>query len=215
MPQSISVRHRLRMLLAVSVLVVAACGQSAKQSSESATSAASPTAMRPSCTDSDEGAFSEAATAQAANRRVSGARRRRPGRAAGPAKRWRHCQWLPTGRRLAADGYLVGLMDWTSPFDTAVTTAAALLREAGATELVLVGASRGGAYVLGVAGTLRPAPAGVVSFSGEGRLGEWDADARIRSYRGPLLRLGSEVTCTASCSPARTRIRSRPRLTSS
>jgi hypothetical protein len=125
------------------------------------------------------------------------------------------CQWLPTGRRLAADGYLVGLMDWTSPFDTAVTTAAALLREAGATELVLVGASRGGAYVLGVAGTLRPAPAGVVSFSGEGRLGEWDADARIRSYRGPLLRLGSEVTCTASCSPARTRIRSRPRLTSS
>jgi dienelactone hydrolase len=102
------------------------------------------------------------------------------------------CQWLPTGRRLAAEGYLVGLMDWTSPFDTAVTTAAGLLRDAGATELVMVGASRGGAYVLGVAGTLRPAPAGVVSFSGEGRLGEWDADARIRSYRGPLLLLGSE-----------------------
>ena len=55
---------------------------------------------------------------------------------------------------------------------------------------MLVGASQGGAYVLGLAASLRPA--GVVSLSGEASFGDLDNLDRIRAYPGPLLLVGSE-----------------------
>ena len=100
------------------------------------------------------------------------------------------CQWLPEGRRLAGLGYRVAMFNWDIPYATPVTNAAQRLRDLGASRIVLVGASQGGAYVLGLAAQLKPA--GVISLSGEASFGELDNLQRIRRYRGPLLLIGSE-----------------------
>lgn len=100
------------------------------------------------------------------------------------------CQWLPQGRRLAAAGYRVSMINWDIPYETPVINATQRLWDLGAVSVVLVGASRGGAYALGLAGRLQPA--GVVSLSGEATLGELDNLALVRAYSGPLLLVGSE-----------------------
>ncbi len=100
------------------------------------------------------------------------------------------CQWLPEGRRLARAGYRVAMINWDIPYEDPVTNAAERLETLGATTIVLVGASQGGAYVLGLAARLQPA--GVVSLSGEASFGDLDNLSRIRAYAGPLLLVGSE-----------------------
>jgi pimeloyl-ACP methyl ester carboxylesterase len=100
------------------------------------------------------------------------------------------CQWLPQGRRLAAAGYRVAMFNWDIPYESPLTNAARRLRDLGATKVVLVGASQGGAYVLGLAASLEPA--GVISLSGEASFGDLDNLSRIRAYAGPLLLVGSE-----------------------
>jgi len=174
------------------VLCVSGCvggDEPPARSAPSSGATAAPAAQRPSCTGEREGTFSVVRNIAGNDGGFlllgSGQR----GVLLVPQSDGDICQWLSTGRRLASAGYHVGLMDWSTPYEDSVTAAAALLRGAGAPDLVLVGASRGGAYVLGLAAGLQPA--GVVSFSGEGQLGDWNADERIRSYRGPLLLLGS------------------------
>jgi pimeloyl-ACP methyl ester carboxylesterase len=101
------------------------------------------------------------------------------------------CQWLPYARELAAH-YRVALFDWGLAGRAAPPIAVAVLHQLGVRRVVLAGASLGGAYALADAHTIRPRPAGVVSFSGELTLrGGFDARAGIRSWRGPLLALGS------------------------
>ena len=98
------------------------------------------------------------------------------------------CQWLSAGRRLAADGYRVAMMNWAQPREPSVIAALDHLTSAGATRVVLVGASMGGAYALYVAPKVQPA--GVVSFSGEATTAGVDAQTAIGRYRGPLLLAG-------------------------
>ncbi len=100
------------------------------------------------------------------------------------------CQWINYGRMLAGQGYRVAMFNWAQPSETALLGATGRLRELGARRVVLVGASMGGAYVLGYAARLKPD--GVVSLSGEASLDGLENDTLIRRYRGPLLLLGSE-----------------------
>lgn len=82
------------------------------------------------------------------------------------------CAWLPLGQTLAADGYWVGLYDYTGVPTEDLTAAADYLRFHGAAELALVGASEGAKTSVVVAVGLRPAPAAVVSLSAEAALRE-------------------------------------------
>jgi pimeloyl-ACP methyl ester carboxylesterase len=100
------------------------------------------------------------------------------------------CQWLSYGRELAAH-YRVALFDWGLAGRAAPPTAVAVLHQLGVRRVVLAGASLGGAYALADAHSIRPRPAGVVSFSGELTLRGFDGRPGIRAWRGPLLALGS------------------------
>jgi pimeloyl-ACP methyl ester carboxylesterase len=109
----------------------------------------------------------------------------------GPQDNGDICQWLPYAEELATT-YRVALFDWDEPRSELPLLAAAALRHAGVTQVVLGGASYGGALALSEAYRVRPRLAGVLSFSGELTLPGLDGRAGIRKWRGPLLALGSE-----------------------
>ena len=101
------------------------------------------------------------------------------------------CQWLPYAEELATT-YRVALFDWDEPRSELPALAVAALHDAGVKQVVLGGASYGGALALSEAYRVRPRLAGVVSFGGELTLPGFDGRAGIRKWRGPLLALGSE-----------------------
>jgi hypothetical protein len=103
------------------------------------------------------------------------------------------CQWAAFGRRLASHGYHVATFGpWRPPFATQVKNAVTALRRAGASTIVLVGASQGGTMALSVAAHLSPPPAGVISLSGETKAADGtNALSQVKLYEGPVLLLGS------------------------
>lgn len=103
------------------------------------------------------------------------------------------CPWLPYAEELATR-YRVAVLDrWADPRAELPALAAGALREAGAREVVLGGASFGGATVMSEAHGLRPAPAGVFSLGGELTLPGLDFRPGIARWHGPLLQLGSRT----------------------
>lgn len=101
------------------------------------------------------------------------------------------CQWLPYAEELATR-YRVALFDWKEPREEMPLLAVKALRDAGATKVVLAGASLGGAFALSEAHRVRPRPAGVLSFGGELTLPNFDGRPGIRAWHGPLLQISSE-----------------------
>lgn len=113
------------------------------------------------------------------------------------------CSWLPFARTLADEGYLAFPFDFrgsgSSPsrfgaqaarFDRDVEAAAAEVRRLGAGDVVLVGASLGGAAVLRAGPALDSQPAGVISLSGEPELSRTlDAIRVAPKMKAPLLLL--------------------------
>ena len=102
------------------------------------------------------------------------------------------CQWLPFAKRLARS-YRVALFGWADPRPEVMLEAVAALRGAGARDVVLGGASYGGALAMSEAHRVKPAPAGVLSLGGEIVLpNELDGRDGIKRWDGPLLAIGSE-----------------------
>ena len=101
------------------------------------------------------------------------------------------CQWLDYGQELAAT-YRVAVVDWADPRPEVPALAVAALRDAGAEDVVLGGASYGGATVMSEAHGVEPAPAGVFSLGGELRLPGHDFRSGIAQWDGPLLEISSK-----------------------
>jgi pimeloyl-ACP methyl ester carboxylesterase len=115
------------------------------------------------------------------------------------------CDWMFYARRLAAKGYVVLPIDLngfaastpapTSPvsphWDRDVAAAAGFLRQRGVRKVVLVGASLGGAVVVGAAAQITPAISAVIDLSGPTETSGIDAVAAARRLRVPALYLAS------------------------
>ena len=101
------------------------------------------------------------------------------------------CMMLAYGLELA-ETYRVALYDWKEPRAEVPVLAVEALREAGVQQVVLGGASYGGAQAMSVAHTVRPRLAGVLSFGGELQLPGEDFRPGIRKWRGPLLEISSK-----------------------
>jgi dienelactone hydrolase len=111
------------------------------------------------------------------------------------------CQWKQWAVRLANRGYHVLAIDLRTygesqkgpstsggrRFDRDVVAAARELRKLGGREVVLVGASMGGAVVTSAAPLVLPPPAGVVSLSGEASWPGIDPVAGVQRSQAPLL----------------------------
>ena len=108
------------------------------------------------------------------------------------------CQMLPLATELAAH-HRVAVFDWKDPRPEVLRFAAAQLRKAGATRVVVGGASYGGALAMSMAHSMRPRAAGVLSLGGEltlppgGGIAPPGFDGRpgIRRWTGPVLAVGS------------------------
>lgn len=116
------------------------------------------------------------------------------------------CSWLPYGRTLAARGYRVLVFDhrgygssgrathWRRRLrvDYDVLGAVSSMRARGATNVVLGGASLGGAAVLSAAAVATPPVDAVISFASPLSYGFVDALAAVRSLRVPALFVAAE-----------------------
>jgi hypothetical protein len=192
----------------LAVVLLAGCGGSssgggtpaAGPSSASASPSASPTreldpngfplADRPDCAADAGGDFVRATTSEGNGVAFLLLGSGTGGVVLGPQSDGDICQWLPYAQELATH-YRVALFDWKEPRAEVPLLAAKALRDAGATTVVLGGASLGGAFALSEAHTLRPRPAGVLSFGGELTLPGFDGRPGIRRWHGPLLQISS------------------------
>ncbi|GAA4261294.1 alpha/beta hydrolase family protein [Dactylosporangium darangshiense] len=113
------------------------------------------------------------------------------------------CEWLPFGQRLAGLGYRVLAFDFGGDGDSGphrgddrldddVVAAATHLRANGVTDVVLMGASKGGTASLSAAAALRPAPAAVVSLSAPGLFAGISAADAVPLLKSPALFLAAE-----------------------
>ena len=114
------------------------------------------------------------------------------------------CPWLPYAQSLASHGYRALVFDLRGSgashpasvggnqarYDLDVEAAAAEAWRLGAKQVFLLGASAGGAAVLVAGASMSPAPAGVISLSGETNLSSsLDALRTAPRLRAPLLLL--------------------------
>ncbi|WP_433606477.1 alpha/beta fold hydrolase [Dactylosporangium sp. CA-139114] len=113
------------------------------------------------------------------------------------------CEWLPFGQRLATLGYRVLAFDFGGDGDSGphqgddrldddVVAAATHLRTSGATDVVLMGASKGAAASLAAAVTLTPKPMAVVSLSAPAVFGGVSAEDAVPRLASPALFLAAE-----------------------
>lgn len=100
------------------------------------------------------------------------------------------CQWVDQMVRLADEGYLVASFDWPRDAGAGIPAAVDALRAAGASDVALVGASKGGAFSAALADDLDPAPVGVVALGPPAEFGV-DARSEASTYTGPLLVIAS------------------------
>ncbi|MDG4821879.1 alpha/beta hydrolase [Asanoa sp. WMMD1127] len=111
------------------------------------------------------------------------------------------CQWILGFNELIGRGYRVLAFDFhghgasessEAGFDEDVAAAAAVVRSAGATSVVLVGASMGGTFSLAAAAKITPPVAGVVSVSAPLAYGGVSAQQSAPSVGVPALFLAHE-----------------------
>jgi len=113
------------------------------------------------------------------------------------------CEWLPFGKQLAGRGYHVLAFDFagdgasdTHPAGAGlladdVLAAAAHLRGLGAADIVLMGASKGGAASLAAAVALQPPAVAVVSLSAPATFSGADAASAVPKLKTPVLYLAT------------------------
>ena len=115
-----------------------------------------------------------------------------------------HCQWMATARVLAGRGVQVWAMDSSGgsgvshpkeafmsvPMDQEVDPVVAAARKAGATEIVLAGASMGGTFAIAAAG--RNHAVRVASLSGPGFFKGADALGAISTLTVPVLLVAAD-----------------------
>ena len=149
-----------------------------------------PVPTRPDCAADVAGDFVVATTSEgnAGGMLILGTGTR--GIVLGPQSDGDICQWLPYAQELATH-FRVALFDWEEPREEVPLLAVQQLRKAGATKVVLAGASLGGAFALSEAYRVRPRLAGVMTFGGELTLPFFDGRPGIRKWRGPLLQISS------------------------
>jgi pimeloyl-ACP methyl ester carboxylesterase len=110
------------------------------------------------------------------------------------------CQWLPYARVLAKRGYRVLAFDFEGlgasgpspgsgdpPLDQNVAAAAEVLRDRGASKVVLMGGSLGGTAVVTAAAEVRPPVAGVICLSGPSEFYGMDAVEAASRLTVPVL----------------------------
>lgn len=108
------------------------------------------------------------------------------------------CEWLPYGNTLARKGYRVLAFDFAGEggsgeserpeaLDGEVVAAVAHIRSRGATDVVLMGASKGGTAILMAATAVTPPPKALVSLSAPGRFDAMDALAAAPKLQSPTL----------------------------
>jgi dienelactone hydrolase len=114
------------------------------------------------------------------------------------------CEWLPYGKLLADRGYRVLAFDFAGDGASSthlggaglladdVLAATAHLRGLGVTDIVLMGASKGGAASLAAAVALQPPPAAVVSLSAPATFSGADAASAVPKLKTPVLYLATE-----------------------
>jgi pimeloyl-ACP methyl ester carboxylesterase len=100
------------------------------------------------------------------------------------------CNWADQAQRLADEGYVVASFVWPRDGTLGVRAAADALELVGVEEYVLMGASRGGAYVAGMSTMLDPEPLGVISISPPASYGI-DARYEVVGFTGPILVIAS------------------------
>ena len=99
------------------------------------------------------------------------------------------CQWAAELARLAGEGYLVASFSWGADGAASVTGAADVLRSLGATDVALVGASKGGTYAAALADEVDAVT--VVALGPPAEFEGQDARSASSSYTGPLLVIAS------------------------
>ena len=99
------------------------------------------------------------------------------------------CQWARQLVRLVEEGYLVATFSWSGVGERSFTDAVEVLRGVGATDVALVGASKGGMYAAALADELDPVT--VVALGPPAQYDGHDARATSTGYAGPLLVIAS------------------------
>lgn len=95
------------------------------------------------------------------------------------------CQWAAELARLAGEGYLVASFGWADDGASSFIGAVDVLRSLGATDVALVGASKGGAYAAAFADDVDAVS--VVALGPPAVFDGQDAQSETSSYTGPLL----------------------------
>jgi len=99
------------------------------------------------------------------------------------------CQWASEAKHLVSEGYRVATFTWPGTGnlkgEAAMRSAVAALHQAGVKKVALVGASKGGTYVVAMAQEL--GAVGVVALSPPSRFEGMDARSTSVDYTGPLL----------------------------
>ncbi|MEV6104448.1 dienelactone hydrolase family protein [Streptomyces sp. NPDC051940] len=96
------------------------------------------------------------------------------------------CSWVPAADELAKDGYRVLAVNSSANEVDEAVAGAKLLREKGATKIVLMGASKGGTGSLAAAAVIDPPVSAVVSVSGPTTYGDVDALAAAPKLTMPV-----------------------------
>ncbi|WP_273654109.1 hypothetical protein [Cellulomonas fimi] len=99
------------------------------------------------------------------------------------------CQWAEQMARLAGEGYLVASFSWSSDSRDSLLGAVDAVRAAGAQQVALVGASKGGTYAAGLAAEADAVA--VVALGPPADLDGVDARPEESGYEGPLLVVAS------------------------
>jgi hypothetical protein len=102
------------------------------------------------------------------------------------------CQWVPHAQDLAGDGYRVLAVNSAGSEVAELTAAAAYLRTKGVTELLLIGASKGGTSVLSAAGTIAPPVDAVVALSAPTAYSGMDASMAVPRLTMPVFYMAAE-----------------------
>lgn len=179
----------------LAVLALAACTSSGSDDAETPTLAPSPAGISASLTPADTPDCLPAGTATVTTgdaddpTLVSFAGGGTQGVLLAPQDRGDACQWADELARLAGEGYLVASFGWSDDGRASFLGAVDTLRSLGATDVALVGASKGGTYAATLADEVDAVA--VVALGPPASFEGQVAMATSSTYTGPLLVIAS------------------------